>query len=258
MPDRRLAWAPDAIAPRCRVEWPGVEWPDVEELGVEELGAEETAPTPAARPPGSPLRVLWASRWEHDKDPETLIAALERVDPAVALRVSILGQRFADTPAVFDRAPARLGERLADFGFVERTRYHEILRAADLVVSTARHEFFGLAVVEAVLAGARPLLPDRLAYPELLAAAGCRPERARQLLWTGGPDELAGRIEAVARELGDPASGAQAQRERDELRAGFRVFGWDRRLPALDGGLERVAPRTAQGRPPRAGARPTR
>jgi glycosyltransferase involved in cell wall biosynthesis len=35
-------------------------------------------------------------------------------------------------------------------------------------VSTARHEFFGVAVVEAIAAGALPLLPHRLSYPELV------------------------------------------------------------------------------------------
>jgi glycosyltransferase involved in cell wall biosynthesis len=34
------------------------------------------------------------------------------------------------------------------------------------VVSTAEHEFFGIAVVEAMAAGAFPVLPDRLVYPE--------------------------------------------------------------------------------------------
>jgi len=33
-------------------------------------------------------------------------------------------------------------------------------------VSTAQHEFFGLAVVEAIAAGAFPVLPNRLVYPE--------------------------------------------------------------------------------------------
>ena len=39
---------------------------------------------------------------------------------------------------------------------------------ASIVISTTTIEFFGMAVVEAVRAGFLPLLPDRLAYPELL------------------------------------------------------------------------------------------
>ena len=79
---------------------------------------------------------------------------------------------------------------------------------ADCIVSTAHHEFFGLAVVEAAAAGCLPLLPPRLAYPELfppdqghapsfydgtpaglaegLAAAAAR--LARDDLWQGDPD----------------------------------------------------------------------
>jgi glycosyltransferase involved in cell wall biosynthesis len=54
------------------------------------------------------------------------------------------------------------------WGWLEARRdYLELMASCDLVVSTARHEFFGVAVLEAVRAGCFPVLPDRLAYPEL-------------------------------------------------------------------------------------------
>ena len=40
------------------------------------------------------------------------------------------------------------------------------------MLSTAHQEFFGIAVVEAIAAGAHPVLPDRLVYPERVKALG--------------------------------------------------------------------------------------
>lgn len=121
------------------------------------------------RPSPGPPVILWNHRWEHDKDPESFFEALLALDRAgVEFRLLILGQSFRQVPPVFAEATARLGHRLLHCGTVRsRREYVRWLRQGDLVVSTARHEFFGLAVLEAVRAGCRPLLPARLSYPEL-------------------------------------------------------------------------------------------
>ncbi len=69
------------------------------------------------------------------------------------------------------RARQTLADRIVHFGFVaEPELYRSLLARSDIVVSTAVHEFFGVAVIEAVAAGARPLVPDRLSYQELFPA----------------------------------------------------------------------------------------
>ena len=52
-----------------------------------------------------------------------------------------------------------------------RADYWRVLGAADIVVSTAIQENFGISIVEAILSGCVPLLPNRLSYPELIPAA---------------------------------------------------------------------------------------
>jgi glycosyltransferase involved in cell wall biosynthesis len=86
---------------------------------------------------------------------------------------------------------------------------------ADCIVSTAHHEFFGLAVVEAAAAGCLPLLPPRRAYPELFppdqghaasvyddtpaglaeALADAATRLARNDLWQGDPDRARHAVE---------------------------------------------------------------
>ena len=69
---------------------------------------------------------------------------------------------------IFDKAKDRLSNKVLHFGYVDaREDYCSWLKRCDIVVSTSLHEFFGISVVEAVRAGCRPLLPNRLSYPEL-------------------------------------------------------------------------------------------
>ncbi len=113
--------------------------------------------------------VVWNHRWEHDKNPEMFFNALYQLDDlGVEFQLMVLGQSFQRKPDVFIEAQKKLKHRLIHFGFLEnRQQYLRCLQKATVVVSTALHEFYGIAVIEAVRAGCRPLLPNRLSYPEL-------------------------------------------------------------------------------------------
>ncbi len=113
--------------------------------------------------------IVWNHRWEHDKGPEDFFSVLFRLaERGIDFRLIVLGQRFRNSPSIFTLARENLSRRLIHFGYVEdRNEYGRLLVQGDLVVSTALHEFFGMAVLEAVRAGNYPLVPDRLAYREI-------------------------------------------------------------------------------------------
>jgi hypothetical protein len=71
----------------------------------------------------------------------------------------------------FEAAAERHRDRIVHMGFLPLEEYRRHLLDADVVVSTALQEFFGIAVVEAVAAGCFPVVPDRLSYPSLLPFA---------------------------------------------------------------------------------------
>lgn len=154
--DLRLDGVAEAVLGKSIVLAPG-----------QDFTAIDAAPTPDERV-GAPV-IVWNQRWEHDKNPEEFFAALYQLaESGVAFRLVVLGESFRATPPIFAEARVRLAERILHFGFADSPAdYAAWLRRGDVVVSTANHEFFGIAVVEAVRAGCRPLLPNRLAYPEL-------------------------------------------------------------------------------------------
>ncbi len=115
--------------------------------------------------------IVWNHRWEHDKNPDLFFKTLFLLDrEKIPFKLAVLGQSFQRRPAIFAEAQKKLAHRILHFGFCQsREEYAGWLQKGDLVVSTAEHEFFGLAVLEAVRAGCRPVLPNRLAYPELFS-----------------------------------------------------------------------------------------
>lgn len=158
------------------------------------LGAGGVARAPrAARP-----RIVWPHRWEHDKDPETFFAAVtELAQEGLEFEVAVAGQSFRETADSMQLAAAALGDRLVHVGEpATREEYAALLAGSDIAVSTAINEFFGLAMIEACYAGCTPVVPDRLAYPDVYPPA----YRYR------GADELVARLRGLV--LDRPAPGA--------------------------------------------------
>lgn len=118
----------------------------------------------------STFNIIWNHRWEYDKAPERLYKALLQLqERGLSFRLHLLGQRFNSAPAVFETIHQSFHQHIDTWGFIEnRDAYVDLLRRSQVVISTALHDFQGLAVMEAVAAGCLPLVPDRLAYQEYI------------------------------------------------------------------------------------------
>ncbi|MFV1960778.1 MAG: glycosyltransferase, partial [Acidimicrobiia bacterium] len=113
--------------------------------------------------------IIWNQRWEYDKDPVRLFNTLARLsDSGTDFRLAICGENFRNIPDEFKAAHQRLDHHLIHYGYAERDVYERLLLDASVVISTAKHEFFGVAAVEAMAAGAVPVFPRGLSYPELV------------------------------------------------------------------------------------------
>ena len=134
-------------------------------------GIEVSDDPPVTKPPSSPIVITWAARWEHDKGPDQLETFLQiLLESSIDFRINIMGESYSHKPNAFGRIKQRFEDWISAWGYQSRQRYLEILDTTDVILSTANHEFFGLSVVEALTRGALPLLPDRLAYPEVLGS----------------------------------------------------------------------------------------
>ena len=119
------------------------------------------------------IRLLWMGRFEHDKGADNLLRILNQLESAgLDYELAMTDQQFRQMPTVFSEIKKIYSHRLVQFGYVENLdQYHALLESADIVLSTALHEFQGLAVMEAVINNCIPIVPDRLVYPEIYPAS---------------------------------------------------------------------------------------
>ena len=200
----------------------------------------ESFPSRDERRPG-PLRILWAARWEHDKNPVVFLNALTKLkNHGIDFRVSLIGQQFRHTPPIFATAQSRFHAHIDRWGYQSsRQDYISALLDADVFVSTALHEFFGIAAVEAISAGAYPLLPRRLAYPELLQLD--QPQAVEPYFYDGSETMLFDRLADLAQQHQTQGNIAQTARTAQQR---VKRFEWNQLVPTMDRALEKITNRT--------------
>jgi len=187
-------------------------------------------------PNSGPAVIVWNHRWEYDKNPADFLAALYILqDAGYDFRVALLGEVFVEVPPELKEARRRLDGRIIHFGYLDsRADYARCLWDADIVVSTAIHEFFGAAVLEALYCDCLPILPDRLSYPALVPGD----YRARCLYTTEA--ELVRLLRDAVRRVDETRA--------TSLRAVAARYDWAAMAPLYDSTLDQIARAAAVAR----------
>lgn len=112
--------------------------------------------------------IVWNHRWEHDRNPDLFAEAmLELARRGADFRLALLGPRPRKGPDARELLRRELPDRIRVDAMLPGPEYRNLLAGAGIAVSTSRHEFQGLALLEAASAGCIPLVPDDLCYPEI-------------------------------------------------------------------------------------------
>jgi glycosyltransferase involved in cell wall biosynthesis len=115
------------------------------------------------------------------------------------------------------------------FGYVaSRNDYIKWLKRGTIVVSTAIQENFGMSVIEAVIMGCFPLLPNRLSYPEII------PEEFHTCCLYQNRNDL---LLKLSRIITDVQRVSEIQ---TELTKKMRPFLWEHVIKNFDTALERL------------------
>jgi glycosyltransferase involved in cell wall biosynthesis len=150
-PDKQPIDKIEEIRNKSTAIHPGIEVPEIKEKTANDIPV-----------------ILWNHRWEFDKDPDEFFNTLIELIDSYDFKVIVCGEERKNAPAIFQKAREILADRIIHFGFAkDRKTYFELLEKCDIAPVTAKHEFFGLSVLEAAASGVIPVLPKRLSYPEL-------------------------------------------------------------------------------------------
>ncbi len=174
-----------------------------------------------ARDPALPPLLLWNHRWEFDKAPETFARAVRKLAAeGLDFRVALAGEPGPNPSPALSGLAADLPGLVEHAGYLPgREAYARLLWASKVVVSTARHEFFGVGMVEALYCGCFPVAPAQFNYPALV------PESFHgRCLWQSEEQLLSLLHAAILAPPGDMGA----------FRESAARFAWGRVAPAWD------------------------
>ncbi len=215
MPDHQPLDAVDDIGRKSKVFSPG----------INEIKTKKTK--------NSLPSILFNARWEHDKNPKLFFDALkiaEKTTPHFTL--NIIGESFRQIPPAFNRAKEHFAEKINIWGYQKtKADYLKALQCSDIVISTANHEFFGIAVLEAVRAGAWPILPKRLSYPEIF-------NHEPEFFYKGTAESLAKKISETINKYNNNTLWSKHEKQ---LRSITNNYLWPQAADNMDKAIERLA-----------------
>ena len=156
VPDFKPKGVAEKIRSKSKILYPGISFPKQRVVTKNKINI--------------PPLIIWNHRWGYDKNYDAFFHALEAVDQkGIDFRIAILGEHSGPIEKRFESAKEIFKEKILQFGYVtSRKDYLNWLSRGDFVISTAIQENFGIAVIEAMMMGCIPLLPNRLSYPEIL------------------------------------------------------------------------------------------
>ena len=213
--DFRPEGVADKIREKAEVLYPGIT------LSFDGVAEKQTDP---------PL-IIWNHRWGYDKNGETFFSALDAVnDSGLDFRLAVMGENFGKIPEAFKEAEEKFKDKILQFGYVpQREAYEKWLKQGAVVISTSMQENFGISVIEAMIMGCVPLLPDRLSYPEIL------PEKYHEHFLYKNRHDLIEKLISIISDY------KRYEKIRIRLSREMRSFLWENVIDRYDKVLDRIA-----------------
>ncbi len=115
-----------------------------------------------------PGRILWNHRWEHDKGPDRFLNLLNTLkERSLNFELVLLGEQYERIPDAMSQVLIQHADRIVHHGWLDNEeQYLELVASCAVLPVTSMHEFYGYSVLEAILSGCKPVLPNALVYPE--------------------------------------------------------------------------------------------